>query len=245
MAETANLGLPYLAASQASKHITHNEALRLLDGIVQMSVKDRSLTGPPASPVDGARYIVASGATGAWTGWAGSVVMWVDGSWFRFLPQFGWMCWIEDEAAAVVWTGSAWTPWADALGLVTRAAAVTVAEGALGYGTGVGVLEQTLSGLSGASVTSTIKIPAHSICLGVTTKVSAAVLGATSFSCGVSGEASKFGGSLGVALGSQNIGVIGPTAFYSDTPVVLTASGGNFSGGAVQVAIHYLLCATP
>ena len=28
---TTHLGLPYLLAAQAQKHVTHNEALRLLD----------------------------------------------------------------------------------------------------------------------------------------------------------------------------------------------------------------------
>lgn len=51
-------------AAQAQNHVTYNEALRILDGIVQLSVKDRDLTVPPASPADGDRYIVGSGATG-------------------------------------------------------------------------------------------------------------------------------------------------------------------------------------
>ena len=62
---STHLLLPYLLAAQAQKHVTVNEALRLLDGLVQLAVLDRHLTAPPASPADGARYIVASGATGA------------------------------------------------------------------------------------------------------------------------------------------------------------------------------------
>lgn len=62
---------------------------------------------------------------------------------------------------------------------------------------------------------------------------------------GTTGEASKFGGSLGVASGSNNIGVIGPTAFYADTPVTLTANGGDFAGGVVRIAIHCLICTVP
>ena len=245
MADSANLALPLIAASQAQKHVTHNEALRLLDGIVQLSVKDRNLSAPPGSPAEGARYIVASGASGAWAGWVGSVALWVNGAWMRLIPQIGWMCWVEDESTALVWTGSAWTPWVDAVNLVARAAAVTVAEGAQGYGTGMGVTEQTLSGLSGASVDSTIVIPNRSICLGVTSKVTTAITGATSFGCGIAGEATKFGASLGIALNSLNIGVIGPTAFYADTAVRLTANGGNFTGGAVRIAIHYLRLTAP
>ena len=80
MAETTHLLLPYLLAAQAQKHVTVNEALRLLDGLVQLAVLDRHLTAPPASPADGDRYIVASGATGAWSGWDLNVAYWVDGA---------------------------------------------------------------------------------------------------------------------------------------------------------------------
>ena len=65
---STHLLLPYLLASQARKHGTHNEALRPLDGLVQLAVLDRDLTAPPASPADGDHYIVASGATGDWAG---------------------------------------------------------------------------------------------------------------------------------------------------------------------------------
>lgn len=102
-----------------------------------------------------------------------------------------------------------------------------------------------VSGLAGASVDSTIAIPNRAIVLGVSARTVTAVLGASSYDCGITGEPSKFGGSLGVAAGSSNIGVIGPTAFYADTPIRLTANGGSFTGGAVRIAIHYLTCGAP
>ena len=80
MSDTStHLGLPYLLAAQAQKHVTHNEALRLLDAMVQLSVLDRTRTTPPASPADGDRHLVASGATGLWAGWDLNVAFWVDG----------------------------------------------------------------------------------------------------------------------------------------------------------------------
>lgn len=42
---------------------------------MNLAVISRSLTTPPASPADGARYIPAAGATGAWAGWEGKVVV--------------------------------------------------------------------------------------------------------------------------------------------------------------------------
>jgi len=41
------------------------------------------------------------------------------------------------------------------------------------------------------------------------------------------------------------VGVTGPQAFYTETPVILTANGGNFTGGAARVAIYYLLPIAP
>ena len=105
---TAHLALPFIMAAQAQKHVTHNEALRLLDGLVQLSVKDRDLTAPPPSPADGDRYIVASGATGAWAGWDLNVALWVDGVWLRLPPRTGWRAWVEDEGVLLVYNGSAW-----------------------------------------------------------------------------------------------------------------------------------------
>ncbi|SIR08046.1 Protein of unknown function [Paracoccus thiocyanatus] len=242
---TAHLALPFIMAAQAQKHITHNEALQLLDGIVQLAVLDRDRAAPPASPAEGDRYIPASGATGAWAGWDGSIAYWIDGAWMRILPAPGWLAWIEAEAQLVVWTGSTWLPVVDAMGFIAQAAAVAVAKEANGASTGMAVREETLTGLSGASVESTIRIPNRAIVLGVSTRTITAVLGASSYDCGIAGEPSKFGGSLGVAVGSSNIGVIGPTAFYTDTPVRLTANGGGFTGGSVRIAIHYLTCGAP
>jgi len=105
---TTHLLLPYILASQAQKHVTHNEALRLLDAMVQLSVLDRTRTAPPVSPTDGDRHIVASSATGLWAGWDLNVAFWVDGVWLRLVPRPGWLAWIADEAAFVVWNGSAW-----------------------------------------------------------------------------------------------------------------------------------------
>ncbi len=105
---TTHLLLPYILAAQAQKHVTHNEALKLLDGLVQLSVLDRDLTTPPDSPTDGDRYIVGAGATGDWAGWDLNVALWTDGAWLRLPPRTGWHAWIEDEAVLQVYDGSGW-----------------------------------------------------------------------------------------------------------------------------------------
>lgn len=106
--ETPLLHLPYIQEAQAQKHVTHNEALRMLDGLVQLSVKDRDLTAPPVSPSEGDRYLVKAGATDGWSGWDGDVAMFADGSWWRLTPRIGWRAWVIDEAVLVFWNGDAW-----------------------------------------------------------------------------------------------------------------------------------------
>jgi Protein of unknown function (DUF2793) len=52
------LSLPYIQPAQAQEHVTHNEALRSLDALVQLAVTDASQSSPPVTPSAGARYIV-------------------------------------------------------------------------------------------------------------------------------------------------------------------------------------------
>ena len=245
MPDTARLLLPNIEASQAQKHVTHNEALRLLDGIVQASVLDATRTSPPAGAAAGDCHIVASGAIGDWTGWDGDVAMRADGAWYRIVVREGWRVWDQDAGDLLVRSGGGWLNLGAALGFLQQGAAVEVAVSEHGGFTGVGVLEETISGLTGATVDSTIQIPARSICLGVSTRTFAAITGATSYHCGLAGQPQKFGGFLGVGLGATNLGVIGPEAFYSDTPIQLTANGSDFTGGAVRLAIHYLTIGVP
>lgn len=106
---TPNLGLPFLMAAQAQKHVTHNEALRALDALVHLAAIDRDASTPPASPEDGDRYIVAVGGAGAWEGHDLEIAAYQDGAWAFFAPLVGWRSWISDEEALVVWDGSAWS----------------------------------------------------------------------------------------------------------------------------------------
>ena len=108
------LSLPLIQPSQAQKHVTMNEALRLLDVMVQLSVQDRTRTAPPAAPATGARHIVAPGATGAWAGQARRVALWEGTAWAFFAPLTGWRAHIAAEAALATFDGVTWVTIADA-----------------------------------------------------------------------------------------------------------------------------------
>ena len=231
--QTSRLALPYLMAAQAQKHVTHNEALRLIDALLHLTVEDRTTTSPPAGASEGQAWIVGTGSGGEWAGWDGDVALRVDGAWMRLPAVEGMRAWDRTDGELLIHAGGVWAP-ID----VHAAASGTVAQGVNGATTGMAVAEETIATTSGASLTSTVVIPDRAICLGVSVRVTSAIIGATSWNVGISGEAAKFGGSLGVAAGSVNRGVIGPTAFYADTPVVLTANGSDFAGGEVRLAIH-------
>ena len=101
--------MPFLEAAQAQKHVTHNAALQVLDAVVMLSVIDRDLTVPPGSPVEGDRYLIASSATGSWSGQDGKIAAWQDGAWSFNTPREGWIVWIADEDIILVFNGAGWT----------------------------------------------------------------------------------------------------------------------------------------
>jgi hypothetical protein len=105
---SAVLALPYIQPSQAQKHVTHNEALRVLDVIVQLTVLDRSRTVAPSTAAVGDRHIVAAGATGVWAGQGGAIAVFDLEGWVFFAPQPGWRAEVLADSTSVVFSGSGW-----------------------------------------------------------------------------------------------------------------------------------------
>ncbi len=233
MADSVHLGMTFLEQNQSQKHVTVNDALIALDAIVHLSVIDRDTATPPVSPTDGDRYLIASSPTGAWTGSAGKITMFQDNAWNIFDPQDGWLCYVESEGIYLKYDSG----WA-----INDSAKHQTTHGAF---TALKTVEEELTGLSGATKVSTIAFPNQCIVLGVSVRVITTITGATSFNCGDGTTPNRFGGSLGVAAGSTNRGLVNPAGNYASTTVTLTASGGNFSGGAVRIALHYIETSPP
>lgn len=108
MAQTDRLALPLLAAGQAQKEVTHNEALMRLDLLAQAVVESADLATPPGSPVPGQCWIVASGGTGAWAGCDDQLAGWSASGWIFAVPQAGWRAWAVDRAGGVRFDGAGW-----------------------------------------------------------------------------------------------------------------------------------------
>ena len=101
MADTSNLNLPLIAAAQAQKHITVNEALVRLDGLTQLRLLSRT-ADVPASASDGQSFGVPNGATGAWAGQDGAVAIFSKGGWVFASPVTGWRAYIVDEGSTAM-----------------------------------------------------------------------------------------------------------------------------------------------
>jgi len=132
MAETVRLKLPLMSASQAQKHVTHNEAITMLDLLVGViPVLDRSLAAAPAAS-DGAVYILGGAGTGGWAGYsAGDLALMIDGSWRRVLPSVGMVATIAAEGGMqIVWTGSSWITLGTTLGRNAKSATTSRASDA-------------------------------------------------------------------------------------------------------------------
>lgn len=112
---TPRTGLPLLAAAQAQKHVTHNEALLQLDALMFARLLDRDLAAPPASPADGDTYLVAAGASGSWAGQDGNMAYAVDGGWRFYVPFDGQSAYVADEGVLLVYTSAGWADLASVL----------------------------------------------------------------------------------------------------------------------------------
>lgn len=108
LTQTDHLALPFILASQAQKHVTHNEALLALDAIVQLHVMSRNLTDGPANPAIGARYIVPETPTGQFIGQTGKLAALQDGIYQFYTPKTGWLAYISDENIHVFFDGTDW-----------------------------------------------------------------------------------------------------------------------------------------
>tara|TARA_R110000787_G_scaffold200119_2_gene311157 strand:+ start:2354 stop:3733 length:1380 start_codon:yes stop_codon:yes gene_type:complete len=102
------LDLPFIQPAQAQKHVTHNEAIKRLDVLVQAVVEDAALTSPPAGATEGDSYIVAPGGINAWEARDGEIATFYNNSWDFITPQKGWSVYVKNTDGPVTYTGATW-----------------------------------------------------------------------------------------------------------------------------------------
>ncbi|WP_282129258.1 DUF2793 domain-containing protein [Roseobacter litoralis] len=221
---TKNLSLPLISEGQAQAHVTHNEALVALDAVHNRTALSATTLTPPTA-TDGDIYILPNFASGFGTATPGQIALRTGGIWVPITPAKGETWNVIDEAAPRTFTGAEWF-------------SGTVAGDVSSLGLRLIEVELTCNG---PAVTAAGLLPDRAIVLGVTSYVTEAITGATSYSTGLTGEVDKFGGSLGVSLADRNIGIVGPFAVYSNTDVTITANGSDFTGGKVMLAASLIM----
>ena len=105
---TSRLTLPLLASGQAQKEIWHNEALMLLDGLVQPVVQAVAPASVPSSPALGQCWIVGLAPSGDWAGHAKALACWTAGGWRFVAPFEGMQGWSIADGVPVRFEGGSW-----------------------------------------------------------------------------------------------------------------------------------------
>ena len=167
MSNTSNLQLPYLAVGQAQKHVTLNQSLRRLDAIIQLSVVSATTAAEPASPVDGAVYIVPAGKSGthcaSFANW--SLGYCRDGAWEQITPREGWLAFVGDADQLMHYNGSAWALFAPG-----KRIAVSAADRLMGRSTaGAGAAEEITCTVAGRALIDDADVAAQRTTLGLGT----------------------------------------------------------------------------
>ncbi len=225
---TANCALPLLMPAQAQKHVTVNDALLRLDGQVDLVLQSVNRIAPPETAVDGLCWGVPAGAVNAWEGQGGKIAIAANGGWIFVTPGFGRRAMIADQGMIAIHDGSVWV-----------VGAITLGEH--GAGMIARQLSEDVTLGTGASFQTMMAIPSGAMVIGATARVLDAITGsATSWTLGNPGAANRFGQSLGKSVGSWSRGILSaPMTYWDPAPLVLTATGGQFSGGRVRVVAHW------
>ncbi len=99
--------IPEITENQASKYLTHNEAIRVVDALVQLTVQAQQNT-PPVSPSEGQCWIVGTSPTGIWVGKSNQIAQYYNAAWYYHVPSTGWRAHNVATSLELFYTGSAW-----------------------------------------------------------------------------------------------------------------------------------------
>ena len=105
-----------ITSDQIRKHTLIQEDISPDALVWQEPCLDKDLTSPPGGESEGDRYIVASVASGDWTGHEKDIAQYINSSWSFYTPVEGWFVWIKDEDKLYKFDGSSWAEFAGAGG---------------------------------------------------------------------------------------------------------------------------------
>lgn len=100
-----------------------------------------------------------------------------------------------------------------------------------------------------ATSDTTIQIPANSLVIGVTLRVTTTITGCATLDVGVAGATTRYGTGIALTANTTNVspGITNPTIYASAVSLRFTAVGGGaaFTAGAIRVTLHLITLSAP
>jgi Protein of unknown function (DUF2793) len=121
MQNTGRFELPLILPSQAQKHVTHNEALTLLDGLVHLVIESQGAAAPPPGASVDQAFLVGASATGAWIGQDGNLAFNTDAGWRFAAPVRGITAFFASANELRIFEQGVWTKIGDYTGSLSPA----------------------------------------------------------------------------------------------------------------------------
>ena len=104
---TKRFKMPLLLPNQSGKEITHNEALIMLDNLLQNVVIDKDLMEVPQNPNVNDCYIVAENATNSWYGKDNQLAFY-DNGWRFSNAVEGFFCFVKSYNCFYIFINGSW-----------------------------------------------------------------------------------------------------------------------------------------
>lgn len=240
---TPRLNLPFILPSQAQKHVTVNESLSLLDGLVHLSITQLNAETPPSEPRDGDMYMISGNPSGDWLGFADHVAIRSDGQWRFVRPHQGWTAWVEPLSALHVFQGGVWAPLAEHV----NASQINAGDNGIFARRllpGLNIISQSTTCVLSSAPVKTQEtgafIPSYHLLIGVKAVVNRQLLDGVTWSLGDGATVNKFATDIGPTIGAEALSFCDPPRVYwSKTPIILTTDELN-SGGILDITIFSL-----
>lgn len=105
---TARYKLPLLAVGQAQKELFHNEALSILDFLIQPVVISIEENPELLSPTEGQAWLIGNSPAGEWINHSNQIAGWTVGGWRFVNPSEHMRIFLENEQELVVFRSGTW-----------------------------------------------------------------------------------------------------------------------------------------
>jgi len=240
-------------SAQAQKEITYNEALNMLDVLVDPVIQAIGVNKPEEIKEEiliGNLYVIGNKSEGDFAEHPNEIAQKISqaSNGWRFLKPNIWMQVTHSkDGSKYCFNGKSWQKNKQKStqiieekiepNIIPKSLEILLEKEGGEYLKILHFLQEVA--LNGSHVDTTIKIPKFSIVIAVNIKVITPLTGCTSFSIGVPDEATRYGSNLSPNKDTTNIGLTSHMqTYWQDTPIRITANGNNFTGGTLLVTIQ-------